>query len=720
MIFSVPLRLLLMWRIIYVVSEDTEWKCPTFDDSKISCLCDYPHTLRCSTDLIFFQNIADQLRKLSPEAQVSLLDCTVTNATYLPGPLLQGVSLHGLVLTSGELKNISKDAFFGLSSPLEALGLPNNHLEIVPTEALNVLYQLERLDLSGNNFSRLNDLSFKGLKSLCFLDLRNNQIDNVGTNTFEHLNNLTVIKLSGNRLKTSSLSALGKLNSLLELDLSMNALTGPLNSTTLPSMTSLKTLSLANNQFTSVCKNSLKGTPNLITLSLGHNQIDVLEDHAFKELPFLRVLNLDNNRIVSISSSSLSHLIQLTHLDLSHNFLQALTTDIITPLINLIVLRLDDNDISMVETEAFCQKTNLERLTLSDNPLNCDCNLVDFVVWFNNASRLSLTDRSTAVCMTPPSLENALLIEVPPEELRCQEDSYDIMMHEDMSAKHPGAQVVLRTFNFNGSIITLLWSLNMKEKSFSCDKLFVLEDMSADEVLLRHVPLKCNSSEMTDPSTLIVKLDLGSMQLFHRYRFCVVLLEENLFPDEIRHIEGCSEPFPLIVTNLSISKPTASIYPLKISSIHASLYSNSMKISIDIWNEDNFVDSKCHITVTIFLLSTLISKHILNCTDPKISLAGLPQGTYQVCASLGLSPIPENTLQCITVKDQVKSDVTVWLTVCFVLIITFVFLGFYLFFRRFLKRSRLTAHQCFPANNEFVDHHKQHSKYVKLQTTANI
>lgn len=45
----------------------------------------------------------------------------------------------------------------------------------------------------------------------------------------------------------------------------------------------------------------------------------------------------------------------------------------------------------------------------SDNPLNCDCLMAGFARWLREAENLSQTDKSAAVCATPPHLEGALL-----------------------------------------------------------------------------------------------------------------------------------------------------------------------------------------------------------------------------------------------------------------------------------------------------------------------
>lgn len=138
-----------------------DWKCPNFNENTryLECGCDIPYTLRCSGDIHGLQQIAHGLRtSIYP---VSLLDCTLKNVTFLSDArIFENVSLHGLVISSGEIKRVHRQAFLGLKTPLQALGLPNNALSSVPSQSLAPLTSLDRLDLSGNRIKYLESSDF--------------------------------------------------------------------------------------------------------------------------------------------------------------------------------------------------------------------------------------------------------------------------------------------------------------------------------------------------------------------------------------------------------------------------------------------------------------------------------------------------------------------------------------------------------------------------------
>ncbi|KAL4719364.1 hypothetical protein ACJJTC_010723, partial [Scirpophaga incertulas] len=95
---------------------------------------------------------------------VSLLDCALRGVSALTTASvaeLAGVGIHGLVISSGDIRRVQQGAFNSVSEKLMALGLPNNQLPSVPTEALTQLWNLDRLDLSNNKIHLLDSNSFK-------------------------------------------------------------------------------------------------------------------------------------------------------------------------------------------------------------------------------------------------------------------------------------------------------------------------------------------------------------------------------------------------------------------------------------------------------------------------------------------------------------------------------------------------------------------------------
>lgn len=135
--------------------------------------------LKIIKKLTFFQSIAEGLR--SSPYTVSLLDCTLKNVSFLSNArIFENVSLHGLVISSGEIKRVHRLAFLGIKTPLQALGrftsnlflylpclwqayltgLPNNALPTVPWNSLTSLTSLDRLDLSNNKIKTLGASDF--------------------------------------------------------------------------------------------------------------------------------------------------------------------------------------------------------------------------------------------------------------------------------------------------------------------------------------------------------------------------------------------------------------------------------------------------------------------------------------------------------------------------------------------------------------------------------
>ncbi|XP_047036745.1 leucine-rich repeat-containing G-protein coupled receptor 5 [Helicoverpa zea] len=416
---------------------DAQWRCPGLSARPAAeCSCDLPHTLRCAGDHTALQIIGRHLREQkarNKNTAVSLLDCALRGVSVLSSASvseLAGVGLHGLVISSGDIRRVQQGAFSTVSATLFALGLPNNQLPIVPTEALTRLWNLDRLDLSNNKIHTLDSNSFKGITNLTYLDISDNQLTDISEGAFLPLIRLSVLRLRGNLLKVPALAPLKEAHMLRDLDLSSNALEGPLGPTTVPTLSCLTTLQLSDNTFASIRRGALSGLTNLTHLNLHNNQIDVLEDYAFKHIANLTHLDLSHNEIVAVSGASLAQLTSLVHLDLSHNFLRSLSAEPLKSLRGLTELLLHDNDISMIDDGALALHKDLGRFTIEDNPLNCDCLMAGFARWLREAKNLPQTDKSVAVCATPPHLEGALLSRLSKNKL-CDDSEHTDLKQKD-------------------------------------------------------------------------------------------------------------------------------------------------------------------------------------------------------------------------------------------------------------------------------------------------
>ncbi|XP_023289188.1 uncharacterized protein LOC105696975 [Orussus abietinus] len=708
--------------------SDTVWECPIITNNAVECSCDFPHTLRCTGDRSALEVIGRHLRNSRP-GKISLLDITVAGISTLPANFLEDVALHGLVVSTGELRRVHENAFTALARPLQALGLPNNLLDSVPTVALKHIIGLDRLDLSHNKLKTLEADSFKGLSNLIYLDLCDNLLSQLSPQAFSAVPALRSLKMKGNRLSVSALSALRGLKNLEELDLSNNMLLGPMGPNLLPRMPKLRFLTVSENELVNVQQGALIGLPNLTSLSLSHNQIDVLEDHSFKYLSTLTRLDLANNRIVAVSSASLAHLDKLTTLDLTHNFLRSLTADLVVPLKSLQDLLLDDNDITMVSSDVPTSKLHLKRLSLSDNPLNCDCTLLEFANWLSN-STLDEEDKASAVCATPPALENGILTQVSPGSLLCGEPTPPIMTRVPLA----GAQLTLKEFRYDRNTgVNLLWHVEPCTERYTCDTLIVYETVGDSEVQTESSPLRCDSRLMRDPCSLPVSIPSSlRLQPGHKYKYCVVLLVPTGY-DDVSLGLGCSDVITLEETTFdgwreqsAVSGSQDVIVNPRITGVHVNVSEQGF-LHVDIGlSEESASNLDCQVSVVVFATDSVVHRRKLNCTLKFVTLSGLLPGRYTVCVSLddvadeGLPPGSQDYGRSRCVEVQAFRQYTEMFVAAVVAAFCGALVTVGLICRSLIRRARHPRIQtpCFLPAQEFEITHKAH--YIKLLATTKV
>lgn len=340
-------------------------------------------------------------------------------------------------------------------------------------------------------------------------------------------------------------------------------------------------------------------------------------------------------------------------------------------------------------------------------------------MWLSNSSLISKEDRSTAVCTTPPSLENGLLIEVPTSELLCGEDEQEALMAPAVEPVAK-AQVTLKEFKYDGMNVFLHWDVDAKAVPYTCDAIFVYEEEGANEVLLESNPLKCNSSELKDPLMLNVSVPgAADLQIGHRYRYCVVLLESGQ-SDELSLVLGCSEVIPLIPNvKMKPKKESKEAMP-RITGVQANLTTyGSLSLQVAL-----YPSKECTLNVAILQQGTVLSQRRINCSEPRYVFVGMHEGPYRVCANVvSTGPVVPSSGQrprCVTaMRREVRglsgldvALVAVFLVLCFMLVA--VVWGV----RRILLKPKIQTHQCFLPPDDTDEH--QHSRYVKLQATTKL
>lgn len=158
----------------------------------------------------------------------------------------------------------------------------------------NIPRNTERLELNGNNLTRINRNDFSGLKYLRVLQLMENQIITVERGAFDDMRELERLRLNKNQLQQFPELLFQKNEALSRLDLSENFIQA-------------------------IPRKAFRGATDIKNLQLDKNHISCIEDGAFRALRGLEVLTLNNNNISSIPVSSFNHMPKLRTFRLHSN-----------------------------------------------------------------------------------------------------------------------------------------------------------------------------------------------------------------------------------------------------------------------------------------------------------------------------------------------------------------------------------------------------------------
>uniref|UniRef100_A0A8C9W842 Slit homolog 1 protein n=1 Tax=Scleropages formosus TaxID=113540 RepID=A0A8C9W842_SCLFO len=161
----------------------------------------------------------------------------------------------------------------------------------------NIPRNTERLELNGNNLTRISKSDLAGLKHLRVLQLMENQISTIERGAFDDMKELERLRLNRNQLQQ-----------LPELLFQKNA--------------ALSRLDLSENAIQAIPRKAFRGATDIKNLQLDKNQIGCIEDGAFRAMRGLEVLTLNNNNISTIPVSSFNHMPKLRTFRLHSNNLR--------------------------------------------------------------------------------------------------------------------------------------------------------------------------------------------------------------------------------------------------------------------------------------------------------------------------------------------------------------------------------------------------------------
>lgn len=308
--------------------------------------------------------------------------------TELPVNVME--HLHDLKVLSVRDNLISKISDIRLTNKLrlEKLDISSNSIEVVPSYLFNGSIHVKAINFDKNFIHAIPVDAFRNLGTVHMV-LAFNQIENISEGSFNGLENtLEYLDLEHNQLKEFP-SALQSLNRLRYLYMTANEMT---DIDVIPN--TLRVLSLAANNFTTVPSNSLQGCTDLSYLNIGYNKISEIEENSFADWGGqLQTLLLRNNKITRLNYGSFNGLDSIQEISLSFNDIHYVYPNVFENisrtlkilelsfgiyrddfpieqfrcLTELIWLGLDNNNLKVISDESLATMKDLTYINLSFN-----------------------------------------------------------------------------------------------------------------------------------------------------------------------------------------------------------------------------------------------------------------------------------------------------------------------------------------------------------------
>lgn len=234
-------------------------------------------------------------------AELQFLHVNQNNLTEIRNNTFLGLQkLVALDLRGNRIKTIEKGAFSHFVS-LAELDLSNNCLSKIPS--FNNATTLQSLDLSSNYIQLLSSNALKGLQNLQNLVLFNNSIKQIETGVFRFVPALQTADFSFNEIHRILKETFEGLQQLSTLFLQNNLIENiSIEGHGIPS---LRTLNLSSNLLSSKIASGMF-PDNVENLDLSYNNISDITEYAFYSYEHLRRLSLKGNKLTTLAMNDLA------------------------------------------------------------------------------------------------------------------------------------------------------------------------------------------------------------------------------------------------------------------------------------------------------------------------------------------------------------------------------------------------------------------------------
>lgn len=234
-------------------------------------------------------------------AELQFLHVNQNNLTEIRNNTFLGLQkLVAFDLRGNRIKTIEKGAFSHFVS-LAELDLSNNCLSEIPS--FNNATTLQSLDLSSNYIQLLSSNALKGLQNLQNLVLFNNSIKQIETGVFRFVPALQTADFSFNEIHRILKETFEGLQQLSTLFLQNNLIENiSIEGHDIPS---LRTLNLSSNLLSSKIASGMF-PDNVENLDLSYNNISDITEYAFYSYEHLRRLSLKGNKLTTLAMNDLA------------------------------------------------------------------------------------------------------------------------------------------------------------------------------------------------------------------------------------------------------------------------------------------------------------------------------------------------------------------------------------------------------------------------------